>query len=154
MTLSIQQPISTRLDNVINCKASREPLCQTCTLLLHTPCIQIHFITQGRVCRQLKRNDSPATYLEDWSVQIYCSTIIVGQGAFLVRDKQNSLNTDTIFKREEWKFRFSSIFQVFKFYHFICCNNNSDHLRNPARLITVPSPVKPSSPTRCIEGLQ
>lgn len=55
-----QQHIRTRLDNVINSKASGEWLCQTCMLLLHVARIQMHFITGGR-CQQLKRNDSPVT---------------------------------------------------------------------------------------------
>lgn len=38
----------TRLDSVINCKTSRELLCQICTLLLHTPCVQTTSSLRGR----------------------------------------------------------------------------------------------------------
>lgn len=58
MTTSMRQRISTRLDNIINCKAPRELLCQTGTLFLHTPCIQTHFITQKIASQQLKMNNS------------------------------------------------------------------------------------------------
>lgn len=65
-----QQHIRTRLDNVINCTASGEWLCQTCMLLLHVARIHMHFITQGaRACQQLKPNDSPVT---EWPCETTC----------------------------------------------------------------------------------
>lgn len=61
------------------------------------PCIQIHFITQGRACQQLKSNVSLATVLED----CYAHTV----AEFLWDEMYVRLET-----KGEWKEHVTAVF--------------------------------------------